>query len=297
MYLCAFWVFFDDLLFLTPVYRSPKNKCRYRYFAFEFRKNVLGCVTIFCNSLRRSLSTNTEVFFCGSETAFSKLHLSRLRTLCSMQRETRFVFPKELWRFFNNSSQAELQLLRSSPSLIAVTNVLGSVFSRRCLASVKWLWFYRFHPSLVLCDSPLNRFDCIAHLSTWPRDWQLHDVAQFHVFNTRDPHCFFTVPVNFLLCGNFYWSWFLSNSSSGVCCQGTGPYCTLVSTHSIRVMLMPLILVLVLLLWLCCFSPSSAQFSVSLQPIRHWSPHFFDPIICSWWSYSDTFSNSYSAMT
>ena len=63
------------------------------------------------------------------------------------------------------------------------------------------------------------------------RGWQPHDVAQFDLLYTRDHHCFFKVPVNFLLCGNCHWSWLLGNYSSGVCCQSGEQHCTFVSTH------------------------------------------------------------------
>ena len=58
--------------------------------------------------------------------------------------------------------------------------MLGCVFSRKCLAAVRWLCIFKFHPS--------------AEHSDCPRDRQLHDLAQLDLFDTRDPHHFFTVP-------------------------------------------------------------------------------------------------------
>ena len=37
------------------------------------------------------------------------------------------------------------------------------------------------------------------------RDRQLHDVAQFNLFDTRDPHRFFAIPVNCFLRDDCHW--------------------------------------------------------------------------------------------
>ena len=59
---------------------------------------------------------------------------------------------------------------------------------------------FKFHPSAFRGDSPPERCDRLAHSSP-ARDRQLGDVAQFNLFDARDPHRFFTIPVNCFLRG------------------------------------------------------------------------------------------------
>ena len=116
----------------------------------------------------------------------------------------------------NNSLNAALHTPRSSPSQHGVSfltqmpgDCQGAVILQ--VPSVRLTWWQ---------TSRQFRLSCPPEFLTCDR--QLHDVAQLDLFDTREPHRFFTTPVNCLLRSDCHWFWLHGNSPSDIrfwCCR------------------------------------------------------------------------------